>query len=189
MNPSLHSVRLSISLVCIDDIEDIHKLHLSPLVDQYNTLGIPTDLDETIEVVKKFIQGQQKQIPTSLNFVIRERQSNSFIGLIALNMAIQKFKMAEVWYKLLPKYWKQGYATEALEVLLSFGFQTLGLHRIEAGCAVENVASRRVLEKVGMQKEGQKRQVLPLKSGWADAYLYAILATDRKPHLASFTNT
>jgi RimJ/RimL family protein N-acetyltransferase len=62
--------------------------------------------------------------------------------------------------------------------MLDFGFNTLNLHRIEAGCAVENIGSIRVLEKCGFTKEGRGRKVLPLKSGWSDNFEYAILETE-----------
>ena len=88
------------------------------------------------------------------------------------------YRIAEVWYKILPNFWGQGLATEALAELLKFGFLDLGLHRIEAGCAIENVASFKVLGKVGMIREGQKRRVLPLKGQWSDNYIYGILDTD-----------
>lgn len=58
------------------------------------------------------------------------------------------------------------------------GFETLQLHRIEAGCAVGNIGSMTVLEKVGMFREAHTRKLLPLKSGWSDNYRYAILSTD-----------
>jgi RimJ/RimL family protein N-acetyltransferase len=51
---------------------------------------------------------------------------------------------------------------------------------MEAGCAVENYASIRVLEKVGMQKEGRRRKVLPLQNGWSDNFEFAILDGDFK---------
>jgi RimJ/RimL family protein N-acetyltransferase len=56
----------------------------------------------------------------------------------------------------------KGYGTEVNRVL-DFGFNDLNLHRIKAGCAVENIASIKVLEKVGMIREGRGRQLLPLK--------------------------
>ncbi len=62
--------------------------------------------------------------------------------------------------------------------MIQFGFKTLKLHRIEAGCAVENHASIKVLEKAGMIREGRGRQILPLKSGWADNFEYAILENE-----------
>lgn len=83
-----------------------------------------------------------------------------------------------MWYKLLPAHWGQGLTTEALKALISFGFDQLQLHRIEAGCAVENVASIRVLEKAGLTREGRKRQVLPIRGKWVDNYWFAILETD-----------
>ncbi len=78
-------------------------------------------------------------------------------------MGNRKYRNAEVWYKLHTDYWGNGFGTECLTEIISFGFDKLNLHRIEAGCAVENTGSVRVLEKVGMFKEGRKRKVLPLK--------------------------
>lgn len=65
-----------------------------------------------------------------------------------------------------------------LHVLPETGFDHLKLHRIEAGCAVANTGSVKVLEKAGMLKEGRKRKVLPLKEGWSDNYEFAMLEED-----------
>jgi len=54
----------------------------------------------------------------------------------------------------------------------------LQLHRIEAGCSVDNIASSKVLEKVGMTREGMKRKKLPIRGEWKDNYFYAILEDD-----------
>ncbi len=59
--------------------------------------------------------------------------------------------------------------------LLRFGFETLGLHRIHAIVEPENVASTRVLEKVGMRREGHLRDHRYAKGRWRDSLLYAIL--------------
>ena len=64
--------------------------------------------------------------------------------------------------------------------MLNFGFNTLKLHRIEAGCAAENISSIKVLEKSGMLREGRLRQILPLKTGWSDNFQYSILETDER---------
>ena len=111
-------------------------------------------------------------------FKIELATTNEFIGLLGLTPSEPKFSSAEVWYKLLPCFWNQGYATEALKRIVSFGFDELQLHRIEAGCAIDNTASIQVLEKVGMIREGRKRKILPLKTGWSDNFHYAILAED-----------
>lgn len=62
--------------------------------------------------------------------------------------------------------------------VLDFGFGVLKLHRIEAGCAVDNIASIKVLEKAGMTKEGMKRKKLPIRGKWKDNYFFAILEED-----------
>lgn len=115
------------------------------------------------------------------NFTFKiELKDNTFIGLIALKMSLPKYKAAEAWYKIHKDFWNNGYATEALKRILTFGFEVLHLHRIEAGCAVENIGSVRAMEKAGMIREGLKRKALPLKDGWSDTLEYAILSTDKK---------
>ena len=58
-----------------------------------------------------------------------------------------------------------GFATETLQAVIHFGFETKKLYRIEAGCAVNNIAYIKVLKKTGMTREGRGRQVLPLNMG------------------------
>lgn len=178
MNIELQTERLLISPISIDDLQHIHELHSLPETDKYNTLGIPKNVEETKLIVKDWVEknnsGQQK----NFTFKIEEVESKACVGLIALNLGMPKFKIAEVWYKLHSNFWNKGYATESLSRMLKFGFEELKLHRIEAGCAVENIGSIRVLEKAGMTREGRKRKVLPLKDGWSDNFHYAILADD-----------
>jgi RimJ/RimL family protein N-acetyltransferase len=122
---------------------------------------------------------QQKIIPRiSYIFGIKLIETHQLVGLIALILGKQKYKIAEVWYKIHPDYWRQGITTEALAKLLEFGFVNLGLHRIEAGSAIENTASIKVLEKVGMKREGIKRKILPIREKWVDNYFYSILETE-----------
>ena len=174
----LESSRLLFSPVSFDDLESIHELHALPETDEFNTLGIPQNIDETKSVLNEWINSATKK--QAFTFKLELLEDRKFIGLIALNLGKPKFKSAEVWYKLHPSFWNQGYATESLNTVLEFGFNELKLHRIEAGCAVNNIGSIRVLEKVGMTREGRKRKVLPLKTGWSDNFHYAMLSTDLK---------
>jgi RimJ/RimL family protein N-acetyltransferase len=84
----------------------------------------------------------------------------------------------DVGYVLARQAWNRGYATEVTRALLGFGFERLALHRIWATCDVENVASARVLEKVGMHREGHLRENVRRKGEWRDSYLYALLAPE-----------
>jgi RimJ/RimL family protein N-acetyltransferase len=148
--------------------------------DEFNTLGIPEDSNETRGIIESWITSNKEKKIKSYTFVIEDINTSQFIGLFALNLGNKKHRSGEVWYKLHFDHWGKGHGTEAVNRVLDFGFNDLNLHRIKAGCAVENIASIKVLEKVGMIREGRGRQLLPLKSGWSDNFQYAILETDSR---------
>lgn len=68
--------------------------------------------------------------------------------------------------------------SEAVTAIIKLGFQTMNLNRIEARCDVENIASARVMEKVGMQFEGILRQHIFTKGKYCDLKIYSILRQD-----------
>ena len=172
----LKSEKLDLKPINFSDLEAIHQLHSLPETDEFNTLGIPENIEQTRAIIENWILENQQENNRIFTFSITFQ--GKFIGLIALNLGKEKYKNAEIWYKLHPDFWNKGFATEALKTVIVFGFNELKLHRIGAGCAVENFGSIRVLEKVGMTLEGRKRQNLPLKTGWSDNFEYAILSSD-----------
>ena len=172
----LKSERLAFTPINFSDLEAIHALHSLPETDEFNVLGIPENIEHTRAIIEEWIDENKKENNRIFTFSINFQ--GQFIGLIALNLGKEKYKNAEVWYKIHPGFWNKGFATEALKTIIQFSFNNLHLHRIGAGCAVENVSSVRVLEKVGMTLEGRKRQNLPLKTGWSDNFEYAILSSD-----------
>ena len=83
---------------------------------------------------------------------------------------------AEIGYILDPAYAGKGLATEIAAALLRICFQDLGVRRVTAGCFADNLASWRVLEKVGMRREQHGVQdSWHAELGWVDGYTYAIL--------------
>jgi len=174
----LQTDRLNFRQVSADDIHNIHELHSLPETDRFNTLGIPETIQVTEKVINEWLVGQNAQPQTLYVFCLDLIDTKQFIGLIALNIGKPMYKTAEVWFKIHPGHWNKGYTTEALAKLIHFGFKELGIHRIEAGCAVENIASVKVLEKAGMKKEGMKRKILPIRGEWKDNYFYALLDED-----------
>jgi len=175
---TLQTRRLILEELSLNDLDKIHHLHSLAQTDEFNTLGIPETIQTTERLLTEWLDQQKTTPRLSYIFAIKLIGSNQFVGLIALILGKPKYRIAEVWYKILPDYWRQGNATEALTKLLEFGFVNLGLHRIEAGSAIENTASIKVLEKVGMAREGIKRKILPIGERWVDNYFYSILETD-----------
>lgn len=100
------------------------------------------------------------------------------IGSCGLSNFHPTYRRAELGYLIHPEQQRKGYASEAARLIIQFGFQQLGLHRIEATTAPNNVGSGRVLEKVGMIYEGRSRDFRLVRGRWRDSLRYAILATD-----------
>ena len=159
----------------LGDLSDVHFLLTRPETDKYNTLGIPETIQRTEYLLTEWILAQSELPRMLFVFALENRNNNQWMGLIGLQLKELKFRSAEVWFKILPANWGDGFATESLHRMLTFAFTELNLHRVEAGCATENTASARVLEKAGMEREGIKRKTLPIRGEWADAYSYAIL--------------
>jgi ribosomal-protein-alanine N-acetyltransferase len=176
----LKTNRLNIRELDLNDINNVHKLHSLPETDEFNTLGIPETIQTTEKLLAEWLTVEKQEPRNSYVFSIDLKDTKQFIGLIALNLGKRNYRSAEVWFKIHKDFWRNGYTTEALTRLLEFGFNNLKLHRIEAGCAVENIASGKVLEKVGMTQEGMKRKNLPIRGKWKDNYFYAILEEDFK---------
>lgn len=172
--------RTLLKLIEISDLDAIHNLHSFPETDEFNALGIPENKEETKSIIEPWIAENNLSEIKNYTFAIQNKSDSEFMGLFGLKIGNAKYKRGEVWYKILPSFWKKGYATESLNAVINFGFETLKLHRIEAGCAVDNVGSIKVLEKAGMIKEGRRRQVLLLKTGWSDNFEYSILETDER---------
>ena len=98
------------------------------------------------------------------------------VGLLGLKFGNRKLSSCKVWYLISREYWNQGLATDSLETICEFCFRELNLHRIEAGCVVENEASSKVLIKVGFNLEAHKLQVLNIDGSWRDIYEYALIS-------------
>lgn len=171
------SQRLLLREVLPTDINTIHQLNLKPEVDRYNTLGLPTDIGITSNIVNDWI-GHQSLVPRVKYVYYLETITGEFVGTAGINMGKPNYKNAELWYKIHPDHWNKGYATDIVQTFLTFCFNELKLHRITAGCATQNTASIKVLEKCGFQREAHHRKILPIRGEWVDNYEFAILEED-----------
>ena len=159
------------------DLAAVHMLLINPESSIYNPGIAPENEYATEIILKNWINEKEAEPRNRFTFLI-ENNDQQFVGIISIGIIKTQYKNAEIWYKIRPEFWGKGYATEAVKAIIKFGFKNLLLHRIEAGCAVGNVASYKVLEKAGMYREAHTRKLLPLKSGWSDNYGYAILEED-----------
>jgi [ribosomal protein S5]-alanine N-acetyltransferase len=109
---------------------------------------------------------------------IVERATGSLIGAVHLGITSDEHRRGEIGYTIARSRWGKAYATEAAAAMLDFGFTMVHLHKITATCDPENVASARVLTKIGMSREGYLRQHLLIRGQWRDRLLFAAIFED-----------
>ena len=108
-------------------------------------------------------------------FAIHHISDAKMIGEVGINLLPLAQSKGEIGWSLHPIYQGHGYATEAAQVLLSYGFAHRKLHRITSICDTRNTASFRLMERLGMRREGHLRQSQFIKGSWQDEYIYALL--------------
>jgi len=106
------------------------------------------------------------------------REDSTVVGEVSLIWRNVEARQAEIGYIFHPEVHGQGFATEAGRALLEVGFRGAGMHRIYARCDARNVASFRVMERLGMRREAHFRDHILVKGRWDEEFIYAIVEGD-----------
>ncbi|WP_203334717.1 GNAT family N-acetyltransferase [Planococcus beigongshangi] len=161
-----------------DDAEEMVQLLLSNR--NYWAVFEPRHPDSyfTVAVQREKIRESiyQSRENREYSFGIFEHRSHKLIGHISMyNIKRLPFLSALVGYSIDETYSGRGISTEAVQLLIKFGFEKLRLHRIEAYVSPRNTGSIRVLEKAGLINEGLLREFLHINGIWEDHYHFSIL--------------
>ncbi|MFN6475615.1 GNAT family protein [Nostoc sp. DedQUE07] len=156
------------------DWQAVFAYQSDPLYLRYNYWTQRTQND-VCEFIQMFINQQKEQPRTKFQLAVVLKEENRLIGNCGIRVNDPEMREANIGYELNTQYWGQGYATEAAQAILKFGFEELRMHRIWSWCVAENVASVKVLEKISMRREGYLREKELIKGRWYDNFLYAIL--------------
>lgn len=109
-------------------------------------------------------------------FLIFRQSDGRMVGGVTLaNVRRGVAQMASVGYWMGEPFTRQGHTSAAVDAVLAFGFERLGLHRIEAACLPSNTASRGVLAKAGFREEGHAKAYLKIDGEWRDHLLFGRL--------------
>ncbi|VDG96831.1 Putative ribosomal N-acetyltransferase YdaF [Lysinibacillus sphaericus] len=115
---------------------------------------------------------------TGIRWGITLKDNGRVIGSCGFLNMHPKHSRTEIGYELSKEYWGKGFASEALEAVVKYGFQHLQLERIEALIEPANLASLKLLEKKGFEKEGLLRHYEFTCGKFDDLYMYSILKGD-----------
>ena len=135
------------------DLGPLHEIYADREVMRY--IGSGDSHSESVDETERRLQGlmnHQDEHGFSL-WAVTDRANGTVMGYAGLIHYAHRGPEIELAYRLAKPYWGKGYATEAARGWLRYGFDELGLDRIVAVTHPENVASQRVLEKVGMRYE------------------------------------
>lgn len=124
------------------------------------------------EFQRQLLEEERERIAQRLAapfYLFRKEEPETMIGKVSLsNMVWGSFCSCFLGYKMDERYCNCGYMTEAVRAVVEYGFDTLGLHRIEANVMPRNLRSLRVLEKCAFELEGVSRKYLKIHGVWED---------------------
>jgi [ribosomal protein S5]-alanine N-acetyltransferase len=118
---------------------------------------------------------------TGARLAMDRLSDGAFLGWCSLTRWNPGYRSASLGYCLNEAAWGHGYATEAVGALLRWAFDTLELNRVQAETDTRNVASARVLEKVGFVREGTLREDCVVNGEVSDSWVFGLLRREWRP--------
>ncbi|MBC7835652.1 MAG: GNAT family N-acetyltransferase [Phycisphaerales bacterium] len=182
MPPSLRTPRLLLRPFCADDAAALAERRSDPEVARYVLWNTPYTMEQAHSLIEKSMWRGHVRPGEGVQIVMElpNGQAAGDLAVMAQPDDIPEMRQAMIGFTVARAHQGQGYATEAaravVEALFRGGiFSEHPIHRISAICDVENVASRRVLERLGMRRESHLVENIFFKGAWGSEYTYGIL--------------
>lgn len=179
--PALRTDRLRLRPVTDADAEPLFALHSSTYVMRY--WDSPPWQERSR--AERFVAMCRKMADegTGARVAIDRASDGAFVGWCGLTAWDPDHRSASLGYCLDDAVWGHGYATEAAHALLRWAFDTLDLHRVQAETDTDtrNVASARVLEKIGFVREGTLREDCIVNGEISDSWVFGLLRREWRP--------
>ena len=171
--PTMRTGRLVLRPFTLADAPDVQRLAGDEAI-AATTLRLPHPYEDG--VAENWIATHQDKFEKGefIVFAIADATEDYLIGSISLTMG-KNSERAELGYWIGKDYWAQGFCTEAARALLAYGFNTMSLHRIYAHHFERNPASGRVMQKIGMTREGMLREHVKKWDKFENIVCYGIL--------------
>ena len=148
--PHIETERLLLSKITSNDMEDVFEYASDTAVSEFLLWEPHKSKDYTKEYLEYLDYLYSKK--RFFDWAIRIKSTNKMIGTCGFSKFYPLFSGGSIGYVLNSKFWKNGYASEAVDAILSFGFKTLKLPEISAEVMADNSASIRLLYKLGFTK-------------------------------------
>jgi [ribosomal protein S5]-alanine N-acetyltransferase len=173
--PTLETKRLILRQLVATDVQDVFLFLSDEEAMRYYDPVPMTQLEQ----VEKSIERHRNRFTQheALRWGIVLKGENRVIGNGGYAWEAEN-RLASLSYILSKQYWNKGIMTEALTAMIQFGFEHIHVHRMEAQVAYPNLASARVLEKLGFQEEGRLRDRQFTDNQYVDERMFALINTN-----------
>jgi RimJ/RimL family protein N-acetyltransferase len=163
-----------------DDAAVLAAYRSVPEIARYQSWDAPYSFEKALVAVESMAHADPAQ-PGWFQYAIELAgpfaAGRELIGDVGVGLN-DNLRQAEIGFTLAPGHHGRGYASEAVRAVLGHLFRVQGLHKVSAECDARNLASARLLERVGFVREGALRQHTWIKGEWTDDLLYGLLETD-----------
>lgn len=147
MKQILETDRLFLRELDIDDAENFYKLNLNPNVIKYTG----NSAFKSIEEAREFLENYEDYKKNGFGrWAVIEKSTNRFIGWCGLKYD-RSIDETDIGFRFFEQQWNKGFATESAKICISYGFEKLNLKTIIGRAMTENIASIKVLEKIGLE--------------------------------------
>ena len=178
-HPVIETTRLALRPLVLNDSRSLLDIFSDPAVMRYWNTAPWTGIQDALDFVNRSNDSMRRQ--ESLILGICLKSTGELAGKCMLFNYDKDSKRAEIGFGLGSSFWGKGYISEAGEALIQYGFNTLGLRRIEAEIDPDNHASAQALKKLGFSQEGLLRQRWEIDGVVSDSALYGRLISDEPP--------
>jgi [ribosomal protein S5]-alanine N-acetyltransferase len=167
----VRTARLNLREFVASDLDAVYAYSSDPRVTRFLFFG-PRDQENTAEYLQEILESQQERPRTRFELAVEEIASGRLIG--ACDLSLIESNVVDLGYMLGSNEWGKGFATEIALALIDAAFFDLRADRVISTVDVNNGASIRVLEKIGMRWEAVYRKHRRAKNRWWDCHLFVL---------------
>lgn len=158
--PTLKTDRLILRPIEIGDAESIFNYSKNPNVCKYTLWEAHQSVQDSLSYIKDYIfDYYSKGVPEPFGIALKENPQ-MIVGTVGCFWTSKQAKAMELAYAVAEEHWGKGIVAEASQAVMDYCFKEFSLKRIQARCKVENKASARVMEKVGITYEGTLKSAI-----------------------------
>jgi RimJ/RimL family protein N-acetyltransferase len=174
--PQIKTNRLLLRWIAADDVDDFFAIYSNPEVMRYWSMPPLPDRNAASKLIDEIHESFERR--EILKWGIALRSGDTLVGSVTLFHLDFTHHRAEIGYALGRPYWGKGYMQETLKAVLTYAFEVLNFHRIEADVDPRNAASIRTVARLGFQREGYLRERWQVNGEIQDALFYGLIRPD-----------